>query len=125
MGDGLKERDPRSTRRATFEKSIVASAIPRRRARAGDADHEAAGNGISALRLAEVVGRARPPELEADHQLEEADLSTPQGLCRRRQPRELRRIKTALEASATIPTSSSSWSPARRSCSSGGNALKC
>jgi sialic acid synthase SpsE len=33
------------------------------------------GNGISALRIAEVVGRTVVHELEPDHQLEEADLA--------------------------------------------------
>jgi sialic acid synthase SpsE len=32
------------------------------------------GNGISALRIADVVGRTAARELEPDHQLEEADL---------------------------------------------------
>jgi sialic acid synthase SpsE len=77
MGDGLKERDPSlDPARATFEKSIVARArIPKGTVLEAEMlTTKRPGNGISALRVAEVVGRTTVRELEPDHQLEEADL---------------------------------------------------
>jgi N,N'-diacetyllegionaminate synthase len=77
MGTGLKERDPSlDPARATFEKSIVARvSIPS----GAVLDREMLttkrpGNGISALRIGEIVGRTTARDLEPDHQLEEADL---------------------------------------------------
>jgi N,N'-diacetyllegionaminate synthase len=77
MGSGLKERDPSlDPARATFEKSIVARiTIPEGAVLAPEMlTTKRPGNGISALRITEVVGRTTARELEADHQLEEADL---------------------------------------------------
>jgi N-acetylneuraminate synthase len=77
MGTGLKERDPAlDPARATFEKSIVARiAIPQGAVLEPEMlTTKRPGNGISALRIAEVVGRTAARELEPDHQLEEADL---------------------------------------------------
>jgi sialic acid synthase SpsE len=78
MGTGLKERDPAlDPARATFEKSIVAKvAIPEGTV----LDRELLttkrpGNGISALRLDEVVGRRAARGIEANAQLEEADVA--------------------------------------------------
>jgi sialic acid synthase SpsE len=78
MGTGLKERDPSlDPARAAFEKSIVAKvAIPEGTL----LDRELLttkrpGNGISALRLDEVVGRRAARGIEANAQLEEADVA--------------------------------------------------
>jgi sialic acid synthase SpsE len=78
MGDGRKERDPSlDPARATFEKSIVAKArIPQGAVLVREMlTTKRPGNGISALRIAEVIGRTTARELERDHQLEEADLA--------------------------------------------------
>jgi sialic acid synthase SpsE len=77
MGSGLKERDASlDPARATFEKSIVARMrIPEGAVlEQGMLTTKRPGNGISALRIGEVVGRTTARELEPDHQLEEADL---------------------------------------------------
>jgi N,N'-diacetyllegionaminate synthase len=77
MGSGLKERDPSlDPARATFEKSIVArTRIPEGAVLEPEMlTTKRPGNGISALRIADVVGRTAARELEPDHQLEEADL---------------------------------------------------
>jgi N,N'-diacetyllegionaminate synthase len=78
MGSGLKERNPAlDPVRATFEKSIVARIrIPQGAVLEREMlTTKRPGNGISALRIAEVVGRTVVHELEPDHQLEEADLA--------------------------------------------------
>jgi N,N'-diacetyllegionaminate synthase len=78
MGTGLKERDPSlDAARATFEKSIVARIrIPEGAVLEQQMlTTKRPGNGISALRLPEVVGRKAARELEPDHQLQEADLA--------------------------------------------------
>jgi N-acetylneuraminate synthase len=78
MGDGRKERDPSlDPARATFEKSIVAKIrIPQGAVlERGMLTTKRPGNGISAQRIAEVIGRTAARELERDHQLEEADLA--------------------------------------------------
>jgi N,N'-diacetyllegionaminate synthase len=78
LGSGLKERDPSlDPVRATFEKSIVArTRIPEGAVlELGMLTTKRPGNGISASRIAEVVGRTVVHELEPDHQLEEADLA--------------------------------------------------
>jgi N,N'-diacetyllegionaminate synthase len=77
MGSGLKERDPAlDPARATFEKSIVAKIrIPAGAVLEREMlTTKRPGNGISALRLPQVVGRKAARELEPDHQLEEGDL---------------------------------------------------
>jgi N-acetylneuraminate synthase len=78
MGSGLKERDPSlDPARATFEKSIVA----RIAIQAGSVLDRAMlttkrpGNGISALRIEEIVGRQAARDVEANAQLQEADLA--------------------------------------------------
>jgi sialic acid synthase SpsE len=78
MGSGVKERDPSlDPARATFEKSIVSKvAIP-----AGAVVERTMlttkrpGNGISALRFDEIVGRQAARDVEANAQLQEADLA--------------------------------------------------
>jgi N,N'-diacetyllegionaminate synthase len=78
MGSGLKERDPAlDPARATFEKSIVArSRIPQGAVlESAMLTTKRPGNGISALRIGELIGRTAVRELEPDHQLEEADLA--------------------------------------------------
>jgi N,N'-diacetyllegionaminate synthase len=77
MGTGLKERDPAlDPARATFEKSIVAKiAIPEGAVLEREMlTTKRPGDGISALRLDEIVGRRAVRELEPDHKLEEADV---------------------------------------------------
>jgi N-acetylneuraminate synthase len=78
MGTGLKERDPSlDPARATFEKSIVAKvAIPEGAVLAPEMlTTKRPGNGISALRLAEIIGREAARPIEANAQLEEADVA--------------------------------------------------
>ena len=77
MGTGIKERDPAlDPARATFEKSIVAriaiseGAVLEREM----LTTKRPGDGISALRLEEIVGRRAARELEPDQKLQEADL---------------------------------------------------
>jgi N,N'-diacetyllegionaminate synthase len=77
MGDGLKERDPSlDPARATFEKSVVARVeIPEGATLEAEMlTTKRPGNGIPALRLTELIGRRAARTLEADHQLEEADV---------------------------------------------------
>jgi N,N'-diacetyllegionaminate synthase len=77
MGDGLKERDPSlDPARATFEKSVVARIeIPEGAVLEREMlTTKRPGNGIPAMRLSELVGRKAARRLEADHQLEEADV---------------------------------------------------
>jgi N,N'-diacetyllegionaminate synthase len=78
MGTGLKERDPAlDPARATFEKSIVARVfIPEGTAlEPAMLTTKRPGNGISALHLAEILGRTTARAVEANAQLEEADLA--------------------------------------------------
>ncbi len=78
MGSGLKERDPSlDPARATFEKSIVAKvAIPEGAVVEREMlTTKRPGNGISAMRIGEVVGRRAAREVAANAQLEEADLA--------------------------------------------------
>jgi sialic acid synthase SpsE len=78
LGSGLKERDPAlDPARATFEKSIVARlCIPAGAVLEREMlTTKRPGNGISALRIGEVVGRTAAREIEPDRQLEEADLA--------------------------------------------------
>jgi N-acetylneuraminate synthase len=78
MGTGLKERDPSlDPARATFEKSIVAKIpIPEGATLAAEMlTTKRPGNGISALRLAEVVGRKTTRPVEQNAQLQEADIA--------------------------------------------------
>jgi sialic acid synthase SpsE len=78
MGDGLKQRDPAlDPARATFEKSVVAKVeIPEGAVLEPEMlTTKRPGNGIPALRLPELVGRKTVRRLEADHQLEEADIA--------------------------------------------------
>jgi N,N'-diacetyllegionaminate synthase len=77
LGNGLKERDPSlDPARATFEKSIVARVEIAEGAvlRPEMLTTKRPGNGISALRLPELVGRRAARMLEPDHMLEEADV---------------------------------------------------
>jgi len=77
MGTGIKERDPAlDPARATFEKSIVARiAIPEGAVLEREMlTTKRPGDGISALRLEEIVGRRVVRTLEPDHKLQEADL---------------------------------------------------
>jgi sialic acid synthase SpsE len=77
MGDGLKERDPAlDPARATFEKSVVAKVeIPEGAVLEREMlTTKRPGNGISALRLSELIGRKAARRLEPDHQLQEADV---------------------------------------------------
>jgi N,N'-diacetyllegionaminate synthase len=77
LGTGVKERDPAlDPARATFEKSIVARiAIPEGAVLEREMlTTKRPGDGISALRLEEIVGRRAARELEPDHKLQEADL---------------------------------------------------
>jgi N,N'-diacetyllegionaminate synthase len=78
MGTGLKERDPSlDPARATFEKSIVAKIpIPEGATLAAEMlTTKRPGNGISALRLAEVLGRKTTRPVEQNAQLQEADIA--------------------------------------------------
>jgi N,N'-diacetyllegionaminate synthase len=78
MGTGIKERDPAlDPARATFEKSIVARiAIPEGAVLEREMlTTKRPGDGISALRLEEIVGRRAARALEPDHKLQEADLA--------------------------------------------------
>jgi N,N'-diacetyllegionaminate synthase len=77
LGDGLKERDPSlDPARATFEKSVVARVeIPKGAVLEPEMlTTKRPGNGIPALRLSGLIGRKAARRLEADHQLEEADV---------------------------------------------------
>jgi sialic acid synthase SpsE len=78
MGTGLKERDPAlDPARATFEKSIVAK-VAIQEGTVLDRElltTKRPGNGISALRLDEVVGRRAARGIGANAQLEEADVA--------------------------------------------------
>lgn len=77
LGSGLKERDPSlNPARATFEKSIVARvAIPAGAVLAREMlTTKRPGNGISPLRIDEIVGRRVARGVEANAQLQEADL---------------------------------------------------
>lgn len=79
MGTGLKERDPSlDPARATFEKSIVAKiAIPQGATLEKDMlTTKRPGNGISALRLEEILGRTAARAIEQNAQLEEADIAS-------------------------------------------------
>ena len=78
MGTGLKERDPSlDPARATFEKSIVAKIpIPEGATLAAEMlTTKRPGNGISALRLADVLGRKTTRPVEQNAQLQEADIA--------------------------------------------------
>ena len=78
MGTGLKERDPSlDPARATFEKSIVAKIpIPEGATLAAEMlTTKRPGDGISALRLADVLGRKTTRPVEQNAQLEEADIA--------------------------------------------------
>ena len=78
MGSGLKERDPSlDPARATFEKSIVAKIrIPEGATLEADMlTTKRPGDGISALRLSEILGRKAAREIEPNAKLEEADVA--------------------------------------------------